>query len=334
MDTGIQLLFARFGYEAMSDAQVWEEEIALSEMAEPLGFGSIWAVEHHFFDLSICPDNLQVLTYLAARTKQVSLGTAAIILPWNDPLRVAEKIAVLDQLSAGRLQIGFGRGASAREYAPFTGVKLEESRQRFSESAAMIVAALETGTIKGSGPFYPQTEIEIRPKPVGSFKGRIFVATTSRESIDACLAIGGRLLMTGDPDWSKRLESVDYYNNTFQEMYKTKPLPPKIHDLTYCHANPAIARERGEQYLSKIVDSGLAAGLMTGSMDKLRHDFTRANAHGTPDQILDQLEKRRKVIGNFDVGACFRFGGVPYEQARESMTLYAKEVLPVVKAWC
>ena len=92
MDVGIQMVLATYGWRGMSDDQAWDEEIRLARLAEELGFDVLWAVEHHFNDYSFCPDNLQLMAYLAALCPNIDLGTAAVILPWNDPLRVAEKM--------------------------------------------------------------------------------------------------------------------------------------------------------------------------------------------------------------------------------------------------
>jgi alkanesulfonate monooxygenase SsuD/methylene tetrahydromethanopterin reductase-like flavin-dependent oxidoreductase (luciferase family) len=93
--------------------------MVLALLAEPLGYDRIWSVEHHFDDYAMCPDNVVLLSYLAAQTKRVKLGMGAVILPWNDPLRVAEKMIMLDHLSDGRALFGMGRGLSRSEYAPF-----------------------------------------------------------------------------------------------------------------------------------------------------------------------------------------------------------------------
>ena len=103
-----------------------------------LGFDVLWSAEHHFFDYSFCPDNLQLMTYLAGVCPDIDLGTAAVILPWHDPLRVAEQAAVLDLLCKGRLRLGLGRGLARREFAAFRGT-MNESRERFDEAAPMIV---------------------------------------------------------------------------------------------------------------------------------------------------------------------------------------------------
>jgi alkanesulfonate monooxygenase SsuD/methylene tetrahydromethanopterin reductase-like flavin-dependent oxidoreductase (luciferase family) len=88
--------------------------------------------------------------YVAGVTSHAAVGTAAVILPWNDPLRVAEKISLLDHLTAGRLRFGIGRGLSRREFAAFNKIGMEESRERFDESASMILEALRTGFIEGA----------------------------------------------------------------------------------------------------------------------------------------------------------------------------------------
>src|SRR3954471_14670596 len=122
MDVGIQMIFSTYGWPGMSDREAWQEEIRLARLADELGFDVIWSVEHHFFDYSFCPDNTQLLSYLAPLCTHADLGTAAIILPWNDPLRVAEKVSVLDLLSNGRVRLGLGRGLARREFAAFRGM--------------------------------------------------------------------------------------------------------------------------------------------------------------------------------------------------------------------
>src|SRR2546425_888469 len=112
MHVGMMMVFASYGWENCPDARVWDEEIRLARLAADLGFDCLWSAEHHFNDYSFVPDNLQLMTYLTALCPGVDLGTAAVIVPWHDPLRVAEQAAVLDMLSQGRLRLGLGRGAA------------------------------------------------------------------------------------------------------------------------------------------------------------------------------------------------------------------------------
>ncbi len=180
MDVGLMMVFASYGWDNCSDARVWEEEIRLARLAADLGFDCLWSAEHHFNDYSFVPDNIQLMTYLTALCPDIDLGTAAVILPWHDPLRVAENAAVLDMLSKGRLRLGLGRGLARREFAAFR-LSMDESRERFDEAAPMIVNALKTGFIEGDGKFYQQPRTEIRPRPLHSFDGRIYAVASSEE---------------------------------------------------------------------------------------------------------------------------------------------------------
>src|SRR6056297_2643873 len=117
MDIGLTTIFQ--GVEGMSDAELWRNEVRLAELAEPLGFDSVWGVEHHFTPYTMCPDVLQFLTYMAAKTERVKIGSMAVILPWHDPVRVAEQVAMLDILSGGRFIFGMGRGLGRVEFEGF-----------------------------------------------------------------------------------------------------------------------------------------------------------------------------------------------------------------------
>src|SRR5438445_779489 len=99
-----------------SDAAVVGEHLALGDLAEPLGFDSLFTLEHHFTGYAMSPSPIQLLSY-AGRTKRIMLGTAVIMLPWHDPARVAEEIALLDVRSGGRCLFGFGRDAASVDEA-------------------------------------------------------------------------------------------------------------------------------------------------------------------------------------------------------------------------
>ena len=103
MDVGMMMVFASYGWENCPDARVWDEEIRLARLAADLGFDCLWSAEHHFNDYSFVPDNLQLMTYRTALCPGVDLGTAAVIVPWHHPRRVAEQAAVLDMLHKGAL---------------------------------------------------------------------------------------------------------------------------------------------------------------------------------------------------------------------------------------
>ncbi len=109
MHVGMSTFFQNLagGY---TDQEVYAHEIAMADMAEPLGFDSIWAAEHHFDEYTMCPNVAQFLTYMAGRTNRVGLGSMVMVLPWHDPVRLAEEVLVLYHVSKGRAILGVGRG--------------------------------------------------------------------------------------------------------------------------------------------------------------------------------------------------------------------------------
>ena len=109
MHVGTGVIFQGQG-EGRTDRNVYRNELRLGDLAEPLGFESIWGVEHHFTEYTMCPDVLQYLTYFAGRTHTIQLGSMVVVLPWHDPLRVAEQVVMLDHFSNGRFIFGIGRG--------------------------------------------------------------------------------------------------------------------------------------------------------------------------------------------------------------------------------
>ena len=109
MKTGMAMIFQNPEGCGRDDREVYTKELALGAMAEPLGFQSLWIVEHHFTDYTMCPNVAQFLSYFAGRTKDIELGLAVIVLPWHDPMRVAEEVTMLDHMSNGRMILGVGR---------------------------------------------------------------------------------------------------------------------------------------------------------------------------------------------------------------------------------
>lgn len=356
MEAGLQLIFSSGGWDdSMTDGKVYEEELSLARQAEDLGFDAVWPTEHHYFDYSFCPDNLQFLSYLAGCTSTIGLGTAAVILPWNDPLRVVEKVSMLDHFSGGRVRLGFGRGLSRREYAPFTNIEMDESRGRFDEAAQMVVDGLETGFVEGEGPFYPQSRIEVRPRPETSFAGRIYAVANSSDSVESCARIGGRMIMFAETNWERRMESIERHRELFLELHSTPAPPPLTADFTFIHHDADHAKEVAEEHLARYLSTLLqhyelmsdhfadiegyqGYGRQAEVLKKVGFEgyvtgFQAANAYGTPDQVLERFSARKEILGDFELATCFRFGGIAYEDAEASMHLFATEILPELKSW-
>src|SRR5437588_1390090 len=180
MHVGSAVIFQN-PFNRISDYDVYQNELRLGDLIEPLGFESIWGVEHHFDDYTMCPDVLQYLTYWAGRTKNVKLGSMVVVLPWHDPIRVAEQVSVVDHMSNGRMILGLGRGLARIEFEGFR-IPMDESRPRFVEYAQMILQGLEQGYCEFNGKHIQQPRRDIRPKPFKTFKGRTYAAAVSPES--------------------------------------------------------------------------------------------------------------------------------------------------------
>ena len=243
MKVGVLLVFQNW-HEDLTDEEMFRSEIRLGEMAETLGYDSVWSVEHHFDDYSMCPDATQSLSYLAGRTSSIKLGTGAVILPWNDPLRVAEKITLLDHLAEGRLVFGMGRGLAKMEYTGFR-QDMNEARERFDEAAAMITTALETGVMENDGPFYPQPRVELRPRPSRSFKDRTYSVAMSPDSVDAAAELGvGMMTFLQTADRRSPARPSTATASCSAPPTAREPKPPTFSEFLYCHSDAERGRGR------------------------------------------------------------------------------------------
>jgi len=354
MDVGLQMVFASYGWTGVSDEQVWDEEIKLARIAADSGFDALWAVEHHFNDYSFCPDNLQLMAYLAAVCPNIDLGTAAVILPWNDPLRVAERAIMVDLLSKGRLRLGMGRGLARREFHAFRGT-MDESRERFDEAAAMIVNALKTGFIEGNGKFYKQPRTELRPRPYKPIDGRVYAVASSDDSVVSAAKLNARMVMFADRPWPMRMPAIQKHRALVREIHRIPAGPPLLADFCVCAPTMDGTEEAARRHMGKFVESNFYHYELLGphfatvkgydayaqkialareiGMDGIVSAFMEAAVWGTPDRILKKLDERRGLVGDFELATSFRFGGTPYAVAETGLRLYAKEVLPVVRSW-
>src|SRR3954464_3528854 len=128
------------GAEMTDSSQGFREWIENNVEAEALGFHSVFVVEHHFTGFGQVSASLNLLTWLRARPLPLPLGTAVLVLPWHNPVLLAEQAATLDLLSGGRLDFGIGKGYRYNEFAGFD-VPMEEADARFEESLAVLLKA-------------------------------------------------------------------------------------------------------------------------------------------------------------------------------------------------
>ena len=351
MHVGSSIFFQNFQHKR-TDLEVYQNELKLADLAEPLGFDSIWGVEHHFTDYTMCPDVLQFLSYMAGRTERVQLGSMVVVLPWHDPMRIAEQFSVLDHLSGGRAIIGVGRGLGRVEFEGFR-LDMSESRTRFAESAKMLVDALENGVAEFDGELIKQPKVDIRPKPYKSFQGRTYAAAVSPESSLALAQLGLGILIIPQTPWSEVENELKAYREIFQEVNGTPAPPPIVVGFTFCHEDQDRAKEMASEYVGNYWDSIMDHyefrsdhlketkgyeyyGKFTEKIEQygtqdVKDFFLDLQVWGTPDQCYDKIMSTRDRVGSDSFLAAFSFGAMPYDEVEKSMRLFAKEVLPRLK---
>lgn len=337
----------------MTDAEMVMRELELAERAEAQGYYAIWTVEHHFDSYSMCPDGPQLLSYLAGRTKQIKLGTGAVILPWNDPLRVAEKLIMLDNMCDGRLLVGFGRGLAKREYDGFR-VDMNEARELFDESAAMVIKALEKGVCENEGPHFPQPLVEIRPQPARSFADRLHSVAMSPDSQIAAGDIGATMMTFVQHAIEEVAPGIEAWRDRYREVQGREPRPPILTDHTFCDEDGKKAEELAYKYCEAYYASVINHYNMDGDhfaetksyetyarsakiiqdlgLEKAAAEFASHQIWGTPDEIIEKYKHRVNVIGPMDANVIFSYGCMPFEEAAASQQLFAEKVLPVLKS--
>jgi alkanesulfonate monooxygenase SsuD/methylene tetrahydromethanopterin reductase-like flavin-dependent oxidoreductase (luciferase family) len=338
-----------------SDSDMMKSEMRIADLAEEFGYDTYFPPEHHFTDYSACPDNVQFLSWLAGRTRKVKLGTGAIILPWNDPLRVVEKIAMLDHLSDGRTLLGLGRGLARVEYEHFQ-VDMEEARGRFDEAAKMVVDALESGFIESEGPYYKQVRTEIRPRPEKTFKGRFYGVGMSPESVESVARLGGTLMTLTQQPWEIYKEgTLAEYRKHWNKHHEAPSPNPLVGDLMFCDESADRAHEMAHEYASNyFLTAANHYELMSDhfkdtkgyenyatsaevfaevGLETAAQGYVELHTWGTPRQILEKLEARRQLIGDFELLCIPCYGGMPIEVTEQSLRTFAAQVLPELHSW-
>ncbi len=336
-----------------SDREVYQAELKLGDLAEPLGFDSLWGVEHHFTDYTMCPDVLQYLTYFAGRTSRINLGSMVVVLPWHNPIRVAEQIAVLDHVSNGRFIFGMGRGLGRVEFEGY-GVDQNDAREIFVESAQMLIEGLERGWCEFDGKHIKQKRRDIRPRPFKSFKGRTYAAAVSPESSEIMAKLGIGLLVIPQKPWEAVITEMSNYRRIYREVNRTDAPPPVLAGWVFCDEDAGRAEEMARQYIGgywhtvlkhyELVGDhlGKLKGYESyGAMQKMVADpaardqmidfFLGLQIYGTPEQCRDRILDFAGRLGAESFTGVFSYAGMSYDMAEKNLRLFARDVVPRLK---
>jgi alkanesulfonate monooxygenase SsuD/methylene tetrahydromethanopterin reductase-like flavin-dependent oxidoreductase (luciferase family) len=351
MHVGMTVIFQN-PFDARPDRDVYRDDLRLADLAEPLGFESVWGVEHHFTDYTMCPDVLQFLTWVAGRTRHVQLGSMVVVLPWHDPLRVAEQVAVLDHLSDGRLVFGIGRGLGRVEFEGFR-VPMDESRARFVESAEMILRGLETGICEYDGIFVKQPRKTLRPRPWKTFRGRSYAAAVSPESAQIMARLGVGILIIPQKPWEAVAAELEDYRATYRRVNAAEPPATICAGWVFCDPDRDRAHEMAVKYIGGYWQSVLRHYELKGDhlgktkgyeyygamqdmvtrhgADAVTDFFLNLQIWGTPADCYDRIVDIRGRVGNDTFVGAFSYAGMPIDEAERNLRLFAREVKPALQ---
>jgi alkanesulfonate monooxygenase SsuD/methylene tetrahydromethanopterin reductase-like flavin-dependent oxidoreductase (luciferase family) len=177
-----------------SDRQLYAEALAFAEAAEDAGLDSVFVSEHHFVDDGYLPSPLALCAAIAARTERIRIGTALLLAPLHDPLRVAEDAAVVDLISGGRLVLGLGLGWRQEEFDGF-GVPLSARVRRLEQTVAVARQAWGDGLVVGT-PSSPYPELAVHPKPCHRDGVPIWIGAMSEPAARRAGRIGDGFMAT------------------------------------------------------------------------------------------------------------------------------------------
>ncbi len=353
MDVGLAMIFQGTD-KNRSDLEVYHNELRMGALAESLGYQSIWGVEHHFTDYTMCPDVLQMLTYFAGKSESLQLGTMVVVLPWHDPMRVAEQVSLLDNISNGRLILGLGRGLGRVEFEGF-GVDMNHSREIFVESAQMLLQGLETGFCEFDGKYVKQVRREIRPRPHATFRGRTYAAAVSPESSRIMAELGIGLCIIPQKPWDMVARELEDYRSVYREVNGSDAPAPIVAAWTYCDEDENRAREMATRYIGgywrSVVEHYELVGdhlrhtkgyetygrmqeiaSMAGGNDAMTEFFLGIQVWGTPEQCYEKIMTIKNITGAGAFNGVFSYAGMPWDDAETSMHLFAREVMPRLQA--
>src|SRR5206468_6228622 len=187
-------------------------------------------------------------------TKHVQRGSMVVVLPWHNPMRVAEQISVLDHVSNGRFIFGIGRGLGRVEFEGM-GVDQNDAREKFVESAQMLLEGLVRGWCEFDGKHIKQKRRDIRPRPFKSFRGRTYAAAVSPESSEIMARLGIGILIIPQKPWDMVVKELSDYRTVFSAVNGVDAPPPIVAGWTLCDANADRAEENARRYIGEYYHS-------------------------------------------------------------------------------
>jgi alkanesulfonate monooxygenase SsuD/methylene tetrahydromethanopterin reductase-like flavin-dependent oxidoreductase (luciferase family) len=311
---------ARRGGAEFDSSEGFRDFIEYNVEAEALGFHSTFVVEHHFTGYGQVSATLNLLTWLGARTSRLRLGTAVMVLPWHNPVLLAEQAATLDLLSGGRLDFGIGKGYRYNEFAGFR-MSMEDADARFDECLEVLLKAFNY-----RGKYWEFDNIVVEPPPAQKPHPKIWMGAGSESSIRRVAAQGFNLLL----GQYASLTSVAAHIVTYKAEVEARGrrFDPMQVGVTRAFFVTDAAEER-QAALDRRLQNRVRQLKLAGP-DRATGDPRSINEnsamYGTPDEIAKRLEELRAVgVGYVLINGGGSGGGA---RGRESLRRFAREVMP------
>jgi alkanesulfonate monooxygenase SsuD/methylene tetrahydromethanopterin reductase-like flavin-dependent oxidoreductase (luciferase family) len=279
------------------DSDAYHQFVNYVAEAEKLGFSSVFLVEHHFTGFGQISASMSLLAYLAARTERIRLGTAVVVLPWHNPVLVAEQAATLDLLSNGRLDFGVGKGYRHYEFSGFC-IPQDEATERFEEAMEVIRKAWTSpGRFSFSGKYCHYDNIVVEPSPIQRPHPPFWLGAGSADSIRRAAREGYNLLLDQIAPTDLIIERVATFRQECERV--GRPYNPMMVGVTrglqIIHNEEERARAIAvrRQVLRNIGDLARGPGAERYHQMKDDEPFELDDAPllGTPEEIIEQLKK-------------------------------------------
>ena len=335
--------------DTRAQSRIFGEMLEQIGYAEEVGFDSVWIAEHHSSRYGICPSLMPMLTYIAAHTKKIRIGAGVSVLPFHNPIFLAEESAMMDVLSNGRLEFGVGRGSAVYEYGNFN-IDFETRDVRFQEALDVIIGLWTTPGFTYHGEFYKVNELTIAPSPVQQPHPPVYLAVSrTPNSVDVAVSRDLPILTTFSTPDADNLGLFSLYAERCATVGKTPHLDLMPYfRFVYLAEDEREAREYPRKSLSWVRDLGGYRRTLTHG-DEINMDLDRwrqirteeppsyeselkTTAYFvTPEQCVQRISKLQREHGIGYFGASMSFGHMEHSRVMSSMELFAKEVMPKFK---
>ncbi|ABD13488.1 luciferase [Frankia sp. CcI156] len=348
MKIGI-VFFPTVGPRDKSAQDYFDEALHLVDLAEDLGFDHVKMVEHYFFPYGgYSPDPVTFLAAAAGRTRRVRLGTSATIPAFVHPVKLAGKLAMLDNISHGRLDAAFGRAFLPDEFRAF-GISLDESRSRFTEGVEAVKLLWTTENAEWNGAFHRFGPVTLLPRPVQQPHPPVFVASArSLDSVAAAARSGHHLQTVPNAMSVAELgERIGLFRSTWSAAGHRAAPQIQLSFPCVVSDSPDEARRKGrldEQRNTAAISAAVRSWQSTSSSaypgyeslaniggrdafdDKLADDKLLV---GSPDEVLGQLERVAARCGDdIVISLGVHSGHLSVRDADTTMRLLAEQVFP------